>query len=123
LVQITLPPWLLAISYTFLGWSVGLGFTRETLRSASRALVPILLATLFTIGLCGLLAAILVFAAHIDPLTAYLATSPGGMDSVAIIGAASNVDLSFIMALQTARLVLVLTLGPPLAKFIAQRMR
>jgi uncharacterized membrane protein AbrB (regulator of aidB expression) len=54
--------------------------------------------------------------AGIDPLTAYLATSPGGMDSVAIIGAASNVDLSFVMALQTLRLVIVLIVGPPLAR-------
>jgi uncharacterized membrane protein AbrB (regulator of aidB expression) len=34
-------------------------------------------------------------------LTAYLATSPGGMDSVAIIAAAAqHVDISFVMALQ-----------------------
>ena len=44
------------------------------------------------------------------------------MDSVAIIGAASNVDLSFVMALQTLRLVIVLIVGPPLARFIAQRL-
>jgi uncharacterized membrane protein AbrB (regulator of aidB expression) len=44
------------------------------------------------------------------------------MDSVAIVGASSNVDLSFVMALQTLRLVIVLIAGPPLARFIAQRM-
>ena len=69
------------------------------------------------------LALVLVHAAGIDPLTAYLATSPGGVDSIAIIGAASKVDLSFVMALQTVRLVMVLIVGPPLARFIAQRMR
>ena len=74
------------------------------------------------IGVCGLLAAMLVKWAGIDPLTAYLATSPGGMDSVAIIGAASKADLSFVMALQVARLLIVLLLGPPLARFIAQRL-
>ena len=31
LVHIALPPWLLAVSYAFLGWSVGLAFTREIL--------------------------------------------------------------------------------------------
>ena len=65
---------------------------------------------------------VLVHAAGIDPLTAYLATSPGGMDSVAIIAASSNVDMSFVMALQAVRLVIVLLVGPPLARFIAQRM-
>jgi membrane AbrB-like protein len=122
LVRITLPQWLLAISYAFLGWSIGLGFTREILAHASRALPKVLLANLLIIAASGVFALLLVYAAGIDPLTAYLATSPGGMDSVAIIGAASKVDLSFVMALQTLRLVVVLMLGPPLARFIAQRL-
>jgi membrane AbrB-like protein len=123
LVTITLPPWLLAISYAFLGWSVGLGFTREILLHASRALPQVLLAVLSMIAACGVFALLLVYAAGIDPMTAYLATSPGGMDSVAIIGASSKADLSFVMALQTLRLVIVILCGPPLAKFIAQRIR
>jgi membrane AbrB-like protein len=122
-VKIVLPQWLLAISYALLGWSIGLGFTREILRHASRALPQVLLATFALIGMGGVLAWVLVYAAGVDPMTAYLATSPGGMDSVAIIGAASKVDLSFVMALQTLRLVVVLIAGPPLARFIAQRMR
>ena len=123
LVTITLPPWLLAGSYAFLGWSVGLGFTREILRHASRVLPQVLLATFALIAACGVLALVLVYAAGIDPMTAYLATSPGGMDSVAIIGASSKADLSFVMALQTLRLVIVIIGGPPLARYIAQRIR
>ena len=121
LVTIVLPPWLLALSYAFLGWSIGLGFTREILGHASRALPQVLLATFALIGVCGILALFLVHAAGIDPLTAYLATSPGGMDAVAIIAASSNVDIAFVMALQTLRFIIVLITGPPLARFIAQR--
>jgi uncharacterized protein len=54
-------------------------------------------------------------------MTAYLAMSPGGADSVAIIAASSKVDVSFVMALQTARFVVVLLIGPSLARFIAER--
>ena len=122
LVTVVLPPWLLAITYALLGWSIGLSFNREILRHAARALLPITLAIGVMIGVCAGLAAILVHYAGIDPLTAYLATSPGGMDSVAIIGAASKADLSFVMALQVVRLVIVLILGPPLARFVAQRL-
>lgn len=39
----------------------------------------------------------------LDPLTAYLATSTGGMDSVAIIAAAAQ-HVAFVMALQSAPL-------------------
>jgi uncharacterized protein len=122
LVTLVLPQWLLAITYALLGWSIGLSFNRDILQHAARALLPITLAIGIMIGVCAALAALLVHAAGIDPLTAYLATSPGGMDSVAIIGAASNANLSFVMALQVVRLVIVLVLGPPLARFLAQRL-
>jgi uncharacterized protein len=121
LVSIVLPPWLLAISYAFLGWSVGLAFTRAILVHATRVLPQVLLTVIAVMAVCGLLAVMLVYTAGIDPLTAYLATSPGGMDSIAIIAASSNVDLSFVMALQGARFIIVLITGPPLARFIAQR--
>ncbi len=73
------------------------------------------------IALCGGVAVFLVFAAGVDPLTAYLATSPGGADSVAIIAASSNVDISFVMAMQTVRLIAVLFIGPSLTKFVVKR--
>jgi uncharacterized protein len=121
LVAIELPPWLLAISYTLVGWSIGLGFNRTILAHAARALPRVVMSILVLIAVCGGLAAILVVVAGIDPLTAYLATSPGGADSAAIIALASNVDVAFVMAMQTTRLVLVLVIGPSLAGFIARR--
>jgi hypothetical protein len=62
---------------------------------------------------------LLVEVAGIDPLTAYLATSPGGIDSAAIIAAASKVDLPFVMSMQTARLLMVLFIGPVLSRRVA----
>jgi uncharacterized protein len=67
-------------------------------------------------------AAMLVMVAKVDPLTAYLATSPGGSDSIAIIAASSDVDVSFVMAMQTVRMIVVLFLAPILTKFIVERM-
>jgi membrane AbrB-like protein len=99
-----------------------LSFTRKSLIHASRALPVILFSIAVLIGASGLLAVLLVYFAGIDPMTAYLATSPGGMDSVVIIGAATHADLSFVMALQTVRFLIVLLVGPPLARFIAQRL-
>jgi membrane AbrB-like protein len=123
LVTITLPPWLLAISYAFLGWSVGLGFTRDILIHATRVLPQILLSICAVIGICAAFAFVLVKAAGIDPLTAYLATCPGGVDSIAIIGASGHADLSFVMTLQTLRLLIVLIAGPAIARFMAQRLQ
>ena len=71
---------------------------------------------------CGLLAWLLVRESGIDPLTAYLATSPGGADSVAIIAASSKVDVPFVMAQQTVRFIFVLLIGPPLSRWIGGKL-
>lgn len=121
LLTIALPMWFLAICYAFVGWSIGLRFTREVLVHAFRALPRVLASIVTLIASCGCFALILIVFAGVDPLTAYLATSPGGADSVAIIAASSNVDMPFVMAMQTVRLVLVLMTSPSLARFIANR--
>jgi membrane AbrB-like protein len=120
LVEITLPPWLLAGGYMALGWYVGLGFDREVTRTALRAIPRLLLATLALIVLCGLSAWLLTHLLGIDGLTAFLATSPGGLDSVAIIAVGSGADLPFVLAIQTLRLFLIILIGPPLARLIAR---
>ncbi len=121
LADYQLPEWLRALSYAVVGWAIGLNFNRTILRHAARALPQIVMSILALMAFCGGLAWILAHEMGVDPLTAYLATSPGGMDSVAIIAAASDsVNLSFVMALQTARFLFVLVLGPPIAKLIAR---
>ena len=120
LLTITLPPWLMAVCYVLVGWSIGLRFTRETVLYAARVFPAIFASTLALIALCGGLAWVLHLVAGTDPLTAYLATSPGGADSVAIIAASSRADLPFVMAMQTARFLLVMLVGPGLAKWVAR---
>jgi uncharacterized protein len=77
LVEIELPNWLLAVSYLALGWTIGLRFIREVLVYAIRALPKMIISILILIAFCGGLAFALVEIFHVDPLTAYLATSPG----------------------------------------------
>ncbi len=118
-----LPPWFLAVGYALIGWSVGLKFTGEVLAAAARALPPCPASITVLILFCGALAALLVQALGVDPLTAYLATSPGGADSVAIIAASTRVDASFVMSLQSARFLMILMVGPALSRFVAGLVR
>jgi membrane AbrB-like protein len=121
-LDLQLPEWLLAASYAVIGWSIGLRFTRPILIHAARSLPQIMGSILVLIAFCAVLGAVLSASFGVDPLTAFLATSPGGMDSVAIIAAASGrVDLSFVMTLQMTRFLIVLLAGPPLARAIARR--
>lgn len=123
-VELQLPQWLMAASYAVIGWTIGLNFTRQTLLHATRALPQIIASILVLIAFCGGLGWLISHLTGIDPLSAYLATSPGGMDSIAIISAAAdNVDISFVMALQTLRFMIVLLLGPSLARLVAKLAR
>ncbi|RUX44116.1 AbrB family transcriptional regulator, partial [Mesorhizobium sp. M7A.F.Ca.US.014.04.1.1] len=91
---------------------------------AARALPHIIASIVALIAFCGGLAFMISHLLGIDPLTAYLATSPGGMDSIAIIAAAAqNVDISFVMALQSARFLIVLLIGPSVARLVARSVR
>ena len=122
-LTVELPPWLLVASYALIGWSTGLRFTRPILAHALRALPQVVAAIVILIAICAGLAALLTWIAGVDPLTAYLAMSPGGADATAIIATSSPVDLPFVMAMQTTRFFLVLLLGPRLARLIARRAR
>jgi len=117
--DIELPQWLLAVSYAVIGWRIGLGFTRDVARYAARALPLILVSIMTLIAFCGGLSWILSWLTGVDALTAYLATSPGGLDSVAVIAATTAVDMPFVMTLQTLRFFLVILLVPPMARFLA----
>lgn len=118
---IELSPILLALSYAVIGWSIGLRFTRTILKHALRAM-PAVLGSIFALIGVGLLTAVALnqLAGH-DALTSYLASSPGGADSVAVIAATSAADAGFVMAMQLARFLMVLLFGPRVSKFIAAR--
>jgi membrane AbrB-like protein len=123
-IPFQIPEWLKAVSYVIVGSAVGLNFTRAVVWNALRVLPQVMLSILLLMGFCGAIAWLLSHELGIDPLTAYLATSPGGLDSVAIIAtASSHVNLSLVMALQTARLIFVLLFGPALARFVARGMK
>jgi membrane AbrB-like protein len=120
-LHIELPPWLLGISYALIGWTIGLRFTRPILVHVAQAFPRVAASTFSLIVICGGIGYVLARLAHVDPLSAYLATSPGGADSVAIIAAGSNVNLPFVMAMQTGRFILLLLIGPSLARIMAKR--
>jgi membrane AbrB-like protein len=114
-----LPREFLGLGYAILGWSIGLRFSWAILLHALKSLPVIVGSTLLLLALCGGLGVLLGHYAHVDAMTAYLAMSPGGLDAVAIIAASAHLDMPFVMALQTARILLVILIGPSLARLLA----
>lgn len=119
-VHLSVPTPLLALAYAGIGWAIGLQFERASLSRSLRALPEIALASLGTVALCAGAAWVMVEGMGFPPLTAYLATSPGGIDTVAIIALAGGADTAFVMALQTLRVLAVVASGPAIARLIAR---
>lgn len=121
-LPINLPRWLLAGAYALIGWHIGLGFRRDALIHAGRALPIVLGAALALIAFCGLLAWGIAALFHVDGLTAYLATSPGGVDVAAIIASTTpTVDLPFVLAVQSIRLFGTIALAPVVIRLVVRR--
>lgn len=117
-----LPGWLLALAYLIVGMRIGLGFTPEIIETARRSALRLLAAVGALIVFCAGCGGVLSLLSGVDPLTAYLATSPGGADFVAIIASAATVDMPFVMSMQVTRLIAVIVAGPPLARMVARQM-
>ncbi len=120
-LAIVLPPWLLATAYAVIGWRIGLQFRQPELERVTAALPRILISALALIAVCAGIGGLMSAVCGIDPLTAYLATSPGGADTVAIIASSSGVDKPLVMTMQLLRALAVLFAGPALAGFIAKQ--
>ena len=120
LLPIDVPWWLLDTAYLAVGWTIGLAYTREILLFVWRVLPTLLVSTCVLLAMCALAGVLLVVLVHVDPLTAYLATTPGGLDSVSIIALGSGSNVPLILAIQTLRLFAVVASGPPLAKLIGR---
>jgi membrane AbrB-like protein len=104
-----------------IGLSVGLRFTVSSLHHAAR----ILPATLAMIALLILASAglglLLVPLTGVGALDAYLATTPGGLYAVLAAAATSDVDATFVLAVQVLRLFAMLLAAPLLARWLAGR--
>ncbi len=119
-LTIEVPPFVFIPAFTMTGWYVGLTFNRSAIKHCL-TLLPIMLAASATvIALCGAIAFLLArLVPVIDPLTAYLALSPGGIETIIIIAREADVILPLILASQFLRLLLVLSIGPRVARSVA----
>lgn len=115
-LQITLPTWVLAIAYGAIGSYIGLRFDRVTISYVWRRLPAMIVGALVLILLCALSAWGIAEIMGKDFLSVYLATSPGGLDAMAIIAIDTHSDVGFVLAMQTLRLFAVIVTGAYIAR-------
>jgi membrane AbrB-like protein len=115
-LQIAVPSWLLAMAYGAIGGYIGLRFDRVTIQYVWRRLPVMIFGSLLLILLCALSAWLIADFMGKDFLSVYLATSPGGLDAMAIIAIDTHSDVGFVLAMQTLRLFGVIVTGAYIAR-------
>jgi uncharacterized protein len=119
--QVSVPGALGNLGYALVGVRVGLRFTRASLRSIARLLPLATLLITAVIVSCGLLGVALARVTGVDPLTAYLATTPGGLFAVLATAADSGSDVTYVLAVQVIRVFAMLLLAPLLSRLLRAR--
>lgn len=116
------PPVVLGAAYLVLGLQIGGNFDAAVVYQLRRLGWFILLSNVFLLAVSAFLAICLVPLLKIDLLSAYLAATPGGLDSVAAMATDLKADAALILAVHSLRLISVLVVGPHLVQFVAQRL-
>ena len=112
------PPGIPQAAYIIIGLYVGLLFDKSSLVRAGRLFPVIIANTLVLMGVCAVTGKLLSVLTKTSYLTGYLATTPGGMDSIAIIALGSGSDVSLVLAVQMVRLLAIVIFGPLLARWL-----
>lgn len=120
-LHVALPGWFTALAMAAIGGYVGLRFDRPTVLYVLKRLPTMICCSLLLIAVSAVLAYGIALMLHKDYLSVYLATSPGGLDSMAIIAVDSQADVSLVLAMQALRLFTVIVVGPFLVKWVIER--
>jgi membrane AbrB-like protein len=113
---LAVPMVLVQLGYALIGWQAGVAFTRESLRAVGRML-PAAVGLIVALGVATAgLGVLLAHVAGLTPLEGYLATSPGGVYAVLATAVETGSNVTFIIAAQVVRILLMLFAAPLLAR-------
>lgn len=115
---LSVPVLLVQAGYMLIGWQAGLAFTRDSLRAVGR-LLPAAIALIVVLGVATAgLGVLLAHVTGLSPLEGYLATSPGGVYAVLATAVETGSNVTFIIAAQVVRILLMLFAAPLLARVV-----
>jgi len=112
---LAVPDVLVQVGYMLIGWQAGVAFTREAMRAIERILpAALLLIVALNLGAAGLGVALSKLTG-ISLLDGYLATSPGGIYAVLATAVETGANVTFVIAAQVIRVLLMLFTAPLVA--------
>lgn len=121
LATVEIPVVVAAAAFAFGGCYAGLRFNRRMLLDCLHLLPAMLFGILLLIGSCiALMWPILRSFEGIDPLTAFLAIMPGGIDAAVAVAHGMQASVPVILAVQVTRLIVVTMLAPRMARLVSR---
>jgi uncharacterized membrane protein AbrB (regulator of aidB expression) len=81
----------------------------------------VLALTVGMVAATAVVGALLAWWTPVDGLTAYLATTPGGLFAVLSTASDAGSDVTYVLAVQLCRLLVILALTPLLARWLSGR--
>ncbi|OLT14372.1 hypothetical protein BJF78_02905 [Pseudonocardia sp. CNS-139] len=115
------PDLVVEIAYAVIGWQAGARFTPKSLRMVL-GLLPLATALIFgVIAASAGLGLLLAWYTRDTPLDGYLATTPGGIYAVLATAISAGGDVTFVVAVQVLRLIVMLLVAPLVARLASHR--
>ena len=112
----TPPDLVVEIAYAVIGWQAGVRFTRESLRVVFGVLPLATALIVAIIAACTGLGVLLSWITGATLLEGYLATTPGGVYAVLATAISAGTNVTFVVAVQVLRVILMLLIAPALAR-------
>src|SRR3954469_5138729 len=122
-VEFNVPPIVRELSFALIGLQVGLRFTLDTVRRLGRLLFPVVGAVAALLLGCFALSFLLVWTSDVSLRDAYLATTPGGLYAVLAVAFGAGANTTFILGVQTLRLLVAVLLAPLAVRRVYRRGR
>jgi membrane AbrB-like protein len=116
----TPPTLLVELAYAVIGWQAGVRFTRESLRTVLGVLLPAVGLIAVVVLACAGLGLALSALTGATLLEGYLATTPGGVYAVLATAISAGTDVTFVVAVQVLRVVVMLLVAPAVARLAAR---
>jgi membrane AbrB-like protein len=108
-----LPEWMVKAGQLFIGISLGTRFTPGFLHTAPRYLASVAACSALALALAAAFGLLLARVAGLNPGTAILATSPGGIAEMSLTAQTLHLGVPIVTAFHVSRMViLVLAIGP-----------
>lgn len=106
------------VAFAILGWSIGSTISRESLGALRAHALLLGAAIVVLLAFSGLLAVLLTKVGGLDPMTSYLATSPGALSQMTVMAGDLGADPLIVISVHTTRVIIVLLSAPIVTRLL-----